>query len=393
MRRAVAFAALVAGCDVGPLTEIYDAGTLIVIEDRDAGPPRDAGAVAGTDGGPLRDGGFEPMGFPFTSNFDPDTLPPAAGDFDVHLGDTCRLITSRAGPRFEGNGCDADEPPFLYTTPAGDLVVMVHVDVLDLSGTLDIDGELGALFVAQGEARLDGVIRVSARGATPGPGAASNDRCGASRDAIDSHSGGGGGGFGGPGGGGGRPTAAQRPGAPGAANGNDTLIPLRGGCSGGTGAPGALATGGAGGGALQISTRGQVSLDGEIFANGGGGTSNSNGGGGGGGSGGAVLLEGRSVDIGDDARILASGAGGGGAGATNADGFDGTETGLPAPGGAGTAPGGVGAIGAFPPGDGTNSTGFGGGGGGGVGRLRINATTCAVHPDARLWPTPAGSCR
>ncbi len=396
----VGLVVFLAGCDVGPLTEIYDGGVVDVVRDAgpqvdrdggprvDGGPPRDGGGPR--DAGPARDGGVrdagrDPLELPYTSNFDPNLIPPSFGNFDAANGLVCRLITDRATPRFEGLGCESDGVPSVYRTPSGRDVVLVHVDFLDVEGTLEIEGPLPALFVAERFADVDGFIVANASGTTPGPGAEDDD-CGPSRDAPVDGSGGGGGGFGGPGAPGGAGDNGAEPGAAGATNGAANVMPLRGGCPGGVGGP--AAAGGAGGGAVQISAFERITVDGHIYVNGGGGIGNVDGGGGGGGSGGAVLLEALIVDIGDSGRLLASG-GGGGAGGSNDNGADGNSLATPAAGGRGLTEGGRGALGPTPPTAGESGT-EAGGGGGGVGRVRINADLCRVDEDAQVLPAPTG---
>ncbi|MEQ8272626.1 MAG: hypothetical protein RMA76_41170 [Deltaproteobacteria bacterium] len=338
------------------------------------------------DGG-VRDAGRNPLELPYTSNFDPNLIPPSFGNFDAANGLICRLITDPSTPRFEGLGCESDGAPSVYRTPSGRDVVLVHVDILDVEGTLEIEGPLPALFVVERFADLDGFIVANASGATPGPGAEVDD-CGPARDGPTT-SGGGGGGFGGAGAAGGRFGSGEPFGAPGEINGAANLIPLRGGCAGGSGGAAVPVVGGGGGGAVQISAFERIVLDGQIYVNGGGGLGNGDGGGSGGGSGGAVLLEALLVDIGDTGRILASG-GGGGAGGVPDDGADGNAIATPAAGGGGPTPGGRGGLGPTPPTPGADGAGEGGGGGGGVGRVRINADVCRVDEDARVLPAPSG---
>lgn len=162
-------------------------------------------------------------------------------------------------------------------------------------------------------------------------------------------------------------------GAAGMISGNAMLVPLRGGCPGRT-APG--------GGAIQLSARGQIIVDGVIDVR--GYTPRSTGGGGGGGG---ILLEAARVELTSAARLIAIG-GGGGAGdhyegnynvtSPNDDGTPqaGTRCGNPSiyctAGGNGAAPG-IGAtpgiLAAVPATAGESGAG---GGGGGLGRIRIN---------------------
>jgi hypothetical protein len=175
--------------------------------------------------------------------------------------------------------------------------------------------------------------------------------------------------------------------------------------------------GGRGGGAIQISTRGTLTINGTIFATGGGGgpglrTERFAAAGGGGGSGGAVLLEGTSVVFEPRGRIdLRGGGGGGGAcfdgsndpdenGRPGQDGYGGMGTrpsgGAPAPtcegmgrftGSTGGAGSGLDQPDGLPGGMGDN----GGGGGGGAGCLAIRTpsapATAPTYPTAGVLAT------
>jgi hypothetical protein len=131
--------------------------------------------------------------------------------------------------------------------------------------------------------------------------------------------------------------------------GSESLVPLLGGCSGGRG--GGCNETAAGGGALQLSASGRVSVRGAIRANGAAGVKGCGfeGGGSGGGSGGAILIEARAIE----AAPLALEANGGNGG--EADGVGGAGS---------TAPTLVGGAGE------NDSANGGGGGGGGYGRIR-----------------------
>ncbi len=99
--------------------------------------------------------------------------------------------------------------------------------------------------------------------------------------------------------------------------------------------------GGVGLRALQISSAGNITINGVVSARGrgGAGATSSGSSGGGGGSGGALLLEGSAVALNTGARLTANGGGGGETGGlinTGLNGSDGSETSaLPAPGGNG----------------------------------------------------------
>ncbi len=286
---------------------------------------------------------------------------------------------------------------------------------LAIGTTLRITGTKALIIAVHGGASINGVISVSAEGMSSGPGGGT---CvaGAGGNALagpanwTAGGGGGGGGFGSSGGSGGTGDVetgyAKTPGGTAIAENNDTMIvPLSGGCSGGSGgeedpsctSPGTPGPGGGGAGALQISVRDDLTLGAaaRLAANGGGGTRGINGlyisgghvgvGGGGGGSGGAILVEGRTVSIAASATLCANGGSGGGGTHNNegpvTNGVNGGCGPAAAPGGLGVAAsGGNGAFGSTAADDGENGSrqdDGGGGGGGGVGRIRVRAATGA----------------
>jgi hypothetical protein len=233
----------------------------------------------------------------------------------------------------------------------------------------------------------------------PGPGGddptVANDDCAAGTgtdgpDVLSEDDGGGGGGggsFGTRGRSGGLGQFADARAAPGEVEGSAQLVPLRGGCAGGRGGRGHPTTdrerwGGAGGGAVQISVSGALTIDtGIVSASGGGGQPGvaEEDGGGGGGSGGAVLLEGAPLVVGAGAWVTANGGGGAeGNSQFSADGSPGADgsadSDAPAPGGSGHNGGDGGQGGS----DTSDATAGGpctlkdgaGGGGGGMGRAR-----------------------
>ncbi|HUS65932.1 MAG TPA: hypothetical protein VMZ28_15375 [Kofleriaceae bacterium] len=275
------------------------------------------------------------------------------------------------------------------------VALLVHKGVV-IDGPVNVDG--GAATAGDGLPGSGGGVAGAGGGAGAGlsglpgnPGAgmcggSGGDRVGITGD--HAAGGGGGGGHGGQGGAGGQgvdlaisTTAAG--GDPGGPNcGSDELRPLRGGGGGGGGGDGSCDNtcgwaGGGGGGALQISSRGSMTLSGVIQATGGAGFGEtagqgSNGGGGGGGAGGGILLEAPEIVLAAGAGLVVNGGAGGDAG-----------------GGAG----GGGAIGSASAGgkgnDGTAARQGGSGGGGGGGRVRMNATVAGECTDD---VSPDGIC-
>lgn len=173
--------------------------------------------------------------------------------------------------------------------------------------------------------------------------------------------------------------------------GTEDLVPLRGGCSGGD-AVGILKKGGAGGGAIQLSSPTTIHIAGAIVVDG------RSGGGGGGGAGGGILLDAPDVVLDATALLLARGGGGraGGPGQAvvvhdDAHAIPGEPCTDPATcgdGGDGAAPGIEAKAGGFVGAVSTSTKAGGGGGGGGLGRIRIN--TLSGDVDAPLGVVMAG---
>ena len=159
-------------------------------------------------------------------------------------------------------------------------------------------------------------------------------------------------------------------GSPGSVSGTETLVPLRGGCAGS----------GSGGGALQLTSRKRISVDGVINANGTiSGPPQGPGPTGSGGAGGGIILEAPTIALGATAKLLANG----GSGWSCSGAATQSETLAPAIGGASSGAscgaGGNGAavgVAATNGGDSTYNASLmymnAGGGGGGLGRVRIN---------------------
>lgn len=278
----------------------------------------------------------------------------------------------------------------------GPEVLVMSVGSLNVAAgvTLTIFSESGngrqVAIMSAHDVTVLGTIKRSPTGVTSGnapcTGVASN-AAGADNDVP----GGGGGGFGGPGGKGGGILLVATQTAAGAATGDPTLVPLRGGCWGGNTA--GLGAGGSGGGAIQITSGTQIVVPsgGAIGAPGSGGSVN-----GGGGAGGGILLEAPTVMI--AGGVYANGGSGGCgtfSGAMSSDGDMSTNPALGGPCSNGQS-GGNGGAGTTAPTDGqtlsntAGTTQYAGGGGGAVGRIRINtldmtvAGTGAQSPAASL---------
>ena len=343
--------------------------------------------------------------FPYTpSNFDPEMLQPA-GSIKLDCGmsgfDSQALIFR--------NWCGEFEP-----TPVVDSgVVILAMDDLEIASgsSLVLLGDRPVILAVFGSATISGDLDASGKGSESGPGGAIAGECtngtgGNGMTANDTGGGGGGGGFGARGSFGGFSYQTGPRGTAGSPVGNETLTPLRGGCSGGQGGladgfNGGL--GGGGGGAIQISAASLLQVSGRVIAAGGGGRQvEHHAGGGGGGSGGGILLEGDVVQVVSTALLWANGGGGGEGGANNQtdrndDGEDGhPDANPPGDGGSGESgtggDGGDGGDAQDPSTDGQSggsTYGGGGGGGGAVGRIRINAaSSCTIEGTSTLSPTP-----
>lgn len=291
---------------------------------------------------------------PFTPlNLDPSALDFSNATAAIFNCGVTTLDTTPAVPVLS-NGCGVTAQISTQMQANGSSIVVLTVRGLTVASgsSLRLVGSRPVAIAVYGDALVEGSIDASAAGATPGAGG--DLSCEGSTGGNGSGNnffgggGGGGGGFGTPGGVGGEGDGA-RPGAGGAAHGGESLVPLLAGCAGGPG--GGCSARAAGGGAVQLSVAGRISVSGVIRVNGAAGARGcgSEGGGSGGGSGGAILLEARAID----AAPLALEANGGAGGDSSGAGGDGST--------AATLAGGAGE---------EDSLDGGGGGGGGYGRIR-----------------------
>jgi hypothetical protein len=222
------------------------------------------------------------------------------------------------------NWCGTAPTPFAQSQNGGPQVVVIPLKGMTLvsGNTIRVVGPRPIIFGVSGAASIAGTIDASASGTTPGAGG--NYACGSAQGGNGSGetkrfggaSGGGGGGFGTAGGKAGTADtdgSDTAGGSAGATRGGSSLAPLLGGCAGGQ-AGDCSSAGAAGGGAVQISASGTLTISGTIRANGGSGAtpcgSNDEGGGTGGGSGGGIFLEGKAVSTGGS-TIQANGGSGG----------------------------------------------------------------------------------
>jgi Putative metal-binding motif len=365
--------------------------------------------------------------WPYTpSNFTLGQVPTPSNAVVLNCN-TAAIRTQLAAPVvvYEGWCAGAVQPAFALGTSTGTAPAIISTLELNVmnNGRLRVYGERPLIIAVQGDVTVGGEINAGAVGAVPGAGGDRDCPGNArpTRGVCDTNScgGSGGAGYGAAGRDGGQGQEANATqGVFGPAWGNDTLIPLLGGCAGAEGAATLQqnrALGGGAGGALQISATGSVSIADRVSSVGGGGRGGSAGtgrSGGGGGSGGAVLIEANSFSMGNSGWISVNGGAGGEGSddnsATGGPGADGnTASATAATGGGGGANnggnGGQGGTYTAAPGDGLPGTspterGGGGGGGAGMGRVRLNVTTtCSIgggeiSGDLKVTTMDGGSC-
>jgi hypothetical protein len=381
-----------------------------------AGPDAGGTAGLGADTGPP-----PPMWDYTPSNFDAEAVGAGVPD-GTHVVLDCGDATFDSSDQEFDGFCD-EEPvvTVVKQVDGSEAVVLAMASLVIAQGSsLTLSGDRPVIVAVYGDAKIAGLLSAGGATGVDGPGAGRACAMGAGSSGGmspggNSGSGGGsGGGFGSPGGSGGSNGTSGTRVDGGGEEGDDTLVPLRGGCPGGKGGVrmemALPAAGGGGGGAVQVSARGKLTIGGTVSApgGGGGGGEDAKDGGAGGGSGGAILLEGSPVAIGPDAFVTANGGGGGGGrahdgGGTTQAGVGGAIVALePASGGEGAETGAHGgggaAVRASAAGGGDPSAsgllfdyGAGGGGGGGVGRIRVNGATSCV-PGGSFSPVPFVVC-
>jgi hypothetical protein len=303
------------------------------------------------------------------------------------------VIDTDAGTIEDGDGTPVDAPQFQVTAAPGGVPVRVFAVKSLVLGDAIVSGSRGLAVVSDGDISVGGHVHILAGASTEGScvgevGGRELTGC----EWCGALGGAGGGGFGQRGGDGGQAMlddALASGGVGGSTTGESSLVPLRGGCSGGGINP-QLPLGGDGGGAVHLVSRTLIRIEdgsGEGHLDAGG--KAGNGANDGGGSGGGILLEAPRVVVASGAwRVLANGAGGsGGCGTTGAE--DGSVTSMPALGGGQgcTNPvfgkGGNGGAKTHAPTSGEAASGpdpnivMGGGGGGGAGRIRVNVPAFA----------------
>lgn len=349
--------------------------------------PVNANGVCGTGGRCSTDGTCLPWFAQAPSNLPDDVralVYPTTGWTASKGADAgpCVLDTSGAtpGPRDPTANCGfVGQGQRVTQADGGELAVFAATSLLVPDDVeLRFVGARPAVLAILGDATIHGVVSVAAAQGAEAPAGAGAEAC-AAPGAASSEEGGAGGSYRTRGGAGGNDTLM-----PGLDNGTPSGVPLRGGCPGAAGGGPAPGDGGVGGGALQLSVSGLLTVgDGGVLsasgAGGLGGTGDTSGGGGGG-SGGTLLLEAQRITL-VNCALTANGGGGGQGGKngqpTGEDGSDGSRTTASPASGGNTGGiggnGGPGAVNASNGSVGSNGGGSksGGGGGGGVGLVRL----------------------
>jgi hypothetical protein len=351
--------------------------------------------------------------FPFTpTNFSPSQLPPSGGVLVVSC-DVTIDTSSSAGLGWTTCAGGPAAPPWSLAGSA----VLLFFDSLTINAgaTVRALGDRPLIIAVRGDVNVSGTLTASSDGVQ---GAGSEVACssgvggnGGASGNPQTAGGGGGGGFRNNGGRGADGDHGGSDGDRGDENGDDDLTPLRGGCRGGNGGRSAqrAGVGGRGGGALQLSVGGALTIEwgGTVSAQGEGGRGGlglQRTGGGGGGSGGALFLEAARLTLSAGAAVVANGgAGGEGSGfTTGADGPGGqrsTQRALSFSLSCGGNGGNGGARAGSPSSAHEPECGSdfaGGGGGGSAGRIRLNAhDACSLSSAAVVSPEPrsSGNCR
>ena len=351
--------------------------------------------------------------FPYTpSNFTPAQLPASGGAMVASCDVTIDTQTGSGGIGWSTCSGGPAAPPSAVT-PGGAVLILLESLTINSGVTVQAVGARPLIIAVGGAVVINGVLSANSTGVR---GAGSDIACssGAGESGNESGNpetagGGGGGGFLTDGAQGSDGSHGGRKGDKGRQNGEGSLTPLRGGCRGGNGgheAPGS-ATGGRGGGALQVSAGGTLTLggSGSVTAQGEGGKggqAGSRAGGGGGGSGGAIVLEASNLVIRGGSAVVANGGAGGEGSGSFVRGTDGQsgQRGYTRASSFSFTCGGNGGEGGVrwrgPDGGGRPSCDLnspGGGGGGSAGRIRLRAVNgCSLSDSAVVSPQASTNC-
>jgi hypothetical protein len=218
-----------------------------------------------------------------------------------------------------GNYVNGDDPQSYDI--AGVRVVSVSAFEIEGNAALRVMGSRPLVILSWTTIEINGTLNASSErngnfvvlGAGANPGSAACVTAGNGENSSDS-GGGGGGAFGADGGEGGDGKGGDTDNEGGA--GGDAVpepTTVRGGCPGGNGGTGqSRGLGGPGGGAVQLISKGALTINGRIHAGGAAGDGgHGDGGGGGGGSGGYIGIDAPNVSLGGNSILAANGGGGG----------------------------------------------------------------------------------
>lgn len=321
---------------------------------------------------------------PIPSNSLARHLESSSSRADLDLGESATINTD-SGEITVGEAPVVVDSDLVAQTNAPNIRVLVVRSLM--AKDVNVTGANALAIVSGSDIAITGTLAVSAKGSVGGAGAFDQTGCTGKVPPEGKVGGAGGGGFGSVGGPGGKGLGDMgEAGLGGAKAGTAELTPLRGGCGGGGVAPDK--TPGAGGGAIQLVSRNQILISGNLAANGGGGF-------GGGGSGGGILLEAPTVEV--SGSVVANGGGGGTQSGDNCtSGQDGQLNATPATGGRCKsalpilrASGGAGAAGDAEAKPGSGIFSSQGNGGGGAGRIRINTMPGGLRSTGILSPNPS----
>lgn len=315
-------------------------------------------------------------------------LDTATTEPDFNLGISAKINTDDGTVIVDNSPISIRSALVAQTSAPTILVFIVHSLI---ANNVTITGHNAFAVVSADDIHIGGVFAAPAVDLQPVPGRFNNTTCQGRPSAMvpgNALGGAGGGAFGAPGGRGGTASntdGISAGGAGGSATGNDTLVPLRGGCD--SGIIGNLF--GSGGGAIQLSSRTKIVINGVITANGTGML--------GGGSGGGILIEAPIVEL--SGSIVANGGAGAGGCVIPQAGETGRFDATPAHAGVACCErcsnGGDGAAGSIGARNGIDMAlnearfVFAGSGGGGVGRIRVNTAPGEFHRAGLISPNPS----
>jgi hypothetical protein len=318
----------------GAVDPMTDAGGPRPDADPDAPDARVTAPDAGMGDAMEPDARLPCQSWPRPRHFDPCDIPQPIGELVLDQSGDYTYDTN-TGTLSAPGGATIDHAQRILSGDPEVRLVSVDRFVVGANARLRATGDRPLLVASWSEIVVDGFIDVSSSLTDPGAGA-NTGSCSAAGEGGQGNNGGGGGGGGGLNGDGGAGGQGAGGGAAGT-RGDKVAVPttVRGGCAGARGGQGdeidegdGTGGGGAGGGALQLTARTLITINGRLHAGGaGGGGATSDPrrcGGGGGGSGGLISLEAPMISI-EPGAIIAANGGGGGEGSENGGGNPGTS--------------------------------------------------------------------